>query len=462
MTLVLWVCVGLLALHSLPYWLPQAVIGLRTRLFTAINGAEGLTVPGEIVPAARFKQLYSHPAANGRSRGARLSDLFWYWLSPGPELHQEHLEPGSRYDEIAKTTRRLLALPRREAEDLAARSVRRVLDELGIVPARVVRLRDLMLPIWAEFYYELVFRERCPKQARELIVANADDVVRALKCCSLRHMERRHRLTRYLVERLRAGALRDALPASLSLEERALYLQGVFFNTAVVQMSEAMTHVVLVIAENGPVQRRISEPAPDPDYLDRLITEVFRVYPLFGVSHRITSDDIELGEHTHIPRGSVLCFNHAEFHRHGFEGAERLDPDRWLELSPRDASYIPFGVPANRPCPAQAIALITLRAAVRELLSDLRVASSVRHTRSLPSGGPCLLVARAQAFSPRREALTLGLLSFRDRWEDVLRSVLQLGFGTYMFWDARRLRLCARYFEDGAASLREPARASRT
>jgi hypothetical protein len=446
MMAVLWALAGLLALLSLPYWLPQAVIRLRTRLFTAINGEEGLAVPGELVPAARFKEVYSHPAANGRSRGARLSDLFWYWLSPGPELHQEHLEPGPRYDEIATTTRRMLALPRRDSEELAVRSVRRVLDEVGVLPARVVRLRDLMLPIWAEFNYELVFRERCPKQARELIVANADDVVRALKCCSLRHMHRRHRLTRYLVERLRSGALHDALPASLSLEEKALYLQGVFFNTAVVQMSEAMTHLVLVIAEHAPVQERLSQGEPDPDYLDRLITEVFRVYPLFGISHRITSKDIELGDHRRIPRGSVLCFNHAEFHRHGFEDPERLDPDRWQHRSPREASYIPFGVPANRPCPAQAIALISLRAAVRELLRDLRVASSVRHTRSLPSGGPCLLVARTRAFSPRREALTLGLLRFRDRWEDVLRSVLQLGFGTYMVWDARRLRLCARYF----------------
>jgi hypothetical protein len=35
----------------------------------------------------------------------------------------------------------------------------------------------------------------------------------------------------------------------------------------------------------------------------------------------------------------------------------------------------------------------------------------------------------------------------RDRWEDVWRSLLQLGLGTYMLWDARRLRLCSRYFE---------------
>src|SRR5262250_2490998 len=104
---------GLLLVASLPYWLPAAVVRLRMRIFTGINGKEGIPVPGELVDASRFKQLYSSPAANGRSQGATLSDLFWYWLSPGPEIHQEHIEPGPRYDEVARTTRRILALPKK-------------------------------------------------------------------------------------------------------------------------------------------------------------------------------------------------------------------------------------------------------------------------------------------------------------------------------------------------------------
>src|SRR6516164_1760515 len=81
-----------------------------------INGEEGIPIPGELVDATHFKQVYSHPAANGRSRGAALSDLFWYWLSPGPEMHQEHLEPGKKYEEVARTTGRMLAIPMKAAE----------------------------------------------------------------------------------------------------------------------------------------------------------------------------------------------------------------------------------------------------------------------------------------------------------------------------------------------------------
>src|SRR5215831_4701097 len=222
-----WIAGGLVV-ASLPYWFPALVIALRMRIFTRVNGKEGLAIPGPIVDASRFKQVYSHAAADGRSRGAALSDLFWYWLSPGPEIHQEHLERGEKYEEIARTTRRILVVPRREAEELTARCAVRVIDPLVSRKVNSVRLRDLMMPIWADFYYELVFREACPPAARELIVGNANDVVTALKGCGLRHMAKRKRLTRFLIDKLEIGSVPHTLPPPLSLEERAFYLQGVF------------------------------------------------------------------------------------------------------------------------------------------------------------------------------------------------------------------------------------------
>ncbi|HWO09914.1 MAG TPA: hypothetical protein VNN80_10560, partial [Polyangiaceae bacterium] len=72
-----------LATLSLPFWLPHAVVALRLRVFALVNGPEGIPVPGKSVDITRFRETYAHPAAQGRSRGAALSDLFWYWLSPG-------------------------------------------------------------------------------------------------------------------------------------------------------------------------------------------------------------------------------------------------------------------------------------------------------------------------------------------------------------------------------------------
>ncbi|WP_188188363.1 cytochrome P450 [Nonomuraea sp. SYSU D8015] len=424
-------------LASLPWWLPGRVVALRVRVFNRINGDEGIPVPGDLVGVDRFKELYSHPAANGRSKGAALSDLFWYWLSPGPEMHQEHLEAGERYDAVARTTRALLAVPRAEAEELARRCAARALDGLR----GPVRLRDLMMPLWAEFSYELVFAEPCPREARDLIAGNADDVVTALKCTGLRHMGRRERLTRYLLGRL--AHVRVPLPPDLTPQEQAFYLQGAFFNTAVVQMSEAMAHLLMVLAQHPGVQEQARE--ADDRHFDHVIAETMRLYPLFGIAHRITTGDIEIDERTTIPAGSVLCFDYPEFHRAGFPDPDRFDPGRF-DRPAKELNHIPFGVAANRPCPAWRLAPIAMRAAAREVLRRYALASSASHTRSLPNRGPCLLIPRGAPGASRRSSAALAWMRLRDRWEDVWRSLVQLVLGTYMVWDARRQRLCERHF----------------
>ncbi|MEV4563301.1 cytochrome P450 [Nonomuraea sp. NPDC049419] len=432
-------------LVSLPWWLPRRVVALRERVFARINGDEGVPVPGELVGAERFRELYAHPAANGRSRGAALSDLFWYWLAPGPEMHQEHLEPGERYDAVARTTRALLAVPKGEVEELARRCAVRGLEGVR----GLVRLRDLMMPVWAEFAYELVFAERCPREARDLIAANADDVVTSLKCTGLRHMGRRDRLTRYLLPRL--DKVRVPLPGGLTPLEQAYYLQGAFFNTAVVQLSEAMAHLLLVLAQHPEEQERAR--TSDDRHFDRVINETLRLYPLFGIAHRITSGDIALDEHTTIPAGSVLCFNYPEFHRTGFADPGRFDPGRFdpgrFDRPAKELNHVPFGVAANRPCPAWRLAPIAMRAVAREVLGRYVLDSSVSHTRSLPSRGPCLLTPRG---APHRPRLALAYLRVRDRWEDVWRSLVQLVLGTYMVWDAHRKRLCERHFAEAASN----------
>ncbi|GAB7045315.1 cytochrome P450 [Catenuloplanes indicus] len=430
-----------LGVWSLPRWLPATVVRLREWIFARVNGTEGIPVPGPLVGAEHFRRVYEHPAADGRSRGAGLSDLFWYWLAPGPQMHQEHLEPGERYTTVARISRRVLAVPHARADALATAATRRALDALPGGRPSPVRLRDLMMPVWAEVYHELVFGEDCPPDVRAMIVANADDVVTALKCCGLRHLDRRDRLTRYLRGRVEDGTAPVTLPPPFTAQETAWYLQGAFFNTAVVQMSEAAAHVLLAIA-----QYPGRSAAPDDDELDRIIDETLRVHPLFGVAHRITSAPIEVTPDVTLPAGSVLLFNYLAYQRTGPAADPVFDPDRWRTLRRRDAHFIPFGVVANRACPARGSAPVMLRAAVREVLRRYALASSVSHTRSLPSRGPCFLTP-AGARPPGRFRLTA--MRWRDRWADVGRSLTQLVLGTVMVVDARRQRLCTTHFERG-------------
>jgi hypothetical protein len=431
----------LVCLWFLPRFLPPAVVRLREWIFTRVNGTEGIAVPGPLVGAEHFTRVYEDPAADGRSRGAGLSDLFWYWLAPGPQMHQEHLEPGERYTAVARVSRRVLAVPRHRSDRLATAAITRVLRRLpGDRPSHL-RLRDAMMPVWAEVYYELVFAEPCPADAHAMIVANAHDVVTALKGCGLRHLDRRDRLTRYLQARIEDGSCPVVLPPPFTARETAWYLQGAFFNTAVVQMSEASAHVLLAVAQHpGAV------PATDDDTLDRVIDETLRVHPLFGVAHRITSAPIEVTPGVTLPAGSVLLFNYLAYQRTGPAADDAFDPGRWLGLRRRDAHFIPFGVTANRACPARGSAPVMLRAVVREVLGRFTLASSVTHSRSLPSRGPCYLTP-AGVRPPGRARLTA--MRLRDRWADVGRSLTQLVLGSWMVVDARRQRLCTTYFEGG-------------
>jgi hypothetical protein len=65
----------------------------------------------------------------------------------------------------------------------------------------------------------------------------------------------------------------------------------------------------LFYASAGIAPKVVSMSAPqsldagDTEYLDRVITEQLRAFPLFGVAHRIASEDIKLTDKTTIAQG---------------------------------------------------------------------------------------------------------------------------------------------------------------
>ncbi|MGQ0773694.1 MAG: cytochrome P450 [Pseudonocardiales bacterium] len=119
----------------------------------------------------------------------------------------------------------------------------------------------------------------------------------------------------------------------------------------------------------------------------------------------------------------------SEFHQAGFDHPERFDPDRWRDIGAGKVNHIPFGVGANRPCPARALAPIAMRAAATEILRRFALYSSATHTRSMPNHGPCLLTPRSSGTALGRPATALTLMRMRDRWEDVWRGLTQLVHG---------------------------------
>jgi hypothetical protein len=213
-----------------------------------------------------------------------------------------------------------------------------------------------------------------------------------------------------------------------------------------------MAHLLLAIAQHPRVQDRVRR---EPGYLDAVIDETMRVWPLFGIAHRITTAGIDVSPP--ITAGSVVLFDYPGFQGGGDAPAE-FDPDRWQPGNARPANFIPFGVSANRPCPARGVAPIGMRACALEVLRQYTLSSSAGHTRSLANRAPAYL---APVGTPPPPAVRLAAMRLGDRWEDVWRSLVQLLLGTFMVWDARRLALCRTYFAQHPEHLPVPSPTTR-
>ena len=449
----------LLTLCSLPYWLPSRVVRLRERLFVLINGEGGaVEVPSPHLGAAATRSLYSSPHAKLRSNHGNklgLSDLFWYLLMPGADLHQEHTESGSGlHTQVSAATAALLAIPTAELEAVAASAVaQRFADWDGDAIAghhqwQIVRLREWLFPLVTTFWFEVCFGRggdsKYDQRCISTLCASGSDVIDALKALKLRDMAVRHAATATVEELLAARpACRAAMAyttADMSSTERALALQGVVFHTGCVQLADALTHLLLGLAQHGVHPTAPAAPTPSWEavaaeggagaaaggrdaggaagtstFLGRALTESLRRWPLFGIAHRITDSDIVLradspagpggvveagdvggGETQTIPAGTVLCFNYSSYHGDptAYAHPNEFDPARWETLAPRECPYMPFGAPKNRPCPAQRVCMIVLPVFAQAIARGCAVWANGEHSRSLPGRGLCVMERR--------------------------------------------------------------------
>jgi hypothetical protein len=452
---------------------PEYIVRLRMFLFTRVNGEDGIQFPNEKlgVEGQAFKRLYSHKSARLRSRqhGVGLSDLFWYFLSPGAHIHQEHVETADpRYALVSGLTRKLCAMPEAKLAALGTKYAEQLLSEENVGAWSLTRLRLFWFPAFSRLFFEVVFEEECPADVVEMLVDSGNDVISALKCTKERDMAMRGRLTSYIHELIERGkAAHLGLDPSIPDIEWALFIQGVFFHTACVQMSEAMSHCSLVLAQHPECHAKLlaamhddatraaeSSTSPHtPGYLKLFVTEVLRLYPLFGIAHRITSEPITTESGHTLPEGSVLCFNYPKFHASGYKRPADFWPERWETLKPSSANYIPFGVPANRPCPGQQMALVLMRAMLKVTVERATFQTPIAHSRSLPCGGFCIVMSRSA--TPPAKLTLVAITSFmklRETVDNFTRSMRQLVYATRMLLHSRELRLAQRYFEHDDAS----------
>ncbi len=124
--------------------------------------------------------------------------------------------------------------------------------------------------------------------------------------------------------------------------------------------------------------------------LENFISEVLRLYPLFGITIRITSENIKLPNMNNeiIPKGTLLLFNHPAYHRIKYKNASTFNYKRWGKIKNKnDVIFIPFGFKGARPCSAQHMSIVWIKKFASIMIDKCEFYSPILHTRSLRHGG---------------------------------------------------------------------------
>eukprot|EP01084_Bolivina_argentea_P316471 548591_1 len=438
-----------------PVWLPYVIIRIRFKLFNEISGEEGLQIPSEKYDDNIFRYLYTHPSANLRTRTQHVSiiDFLFYIMEPGNPIHMERLEDDSReYKILSQVTKSIISKPHTELSLLFKKYILSIFNNIS--QPTIVHIRHFVFNGFIQLFHELVFNKPLTNPDEiKLFYDHGNDIITCLKFLKLRNLKARTKLFNYLYNKILIEKKTNKyfnkhfecdINDEISDYDRALFLQGVVWATGVVQISEAFAHFTIALAQNR----------YDNTYnFDNFISEVFRLYPLFGVTVRITSNDIKLPNNNDIiPSGTVLTFNHPEFHRIKYKNASTFDYKRWNYIDKNKANFIPFGFQGARPCPAKHMSMVWLKTFASDMINKYEFYSPILHTRSLPHGGLCLIVPKG--FTNKNKfyyyycKCIMTTMWVYQQFRNVISPFIQLFCGGYILWDAKRKHLAKTWLEN--------------
>ena len=183
----------------------------------------------------------------------------------------------------------------------------------------------------------------------------------------------------------------------LSTEIRAKHLQGVFFNSGSIQLAECVSHVLVEASRH--LGAAADSVLASEAYLDSVLTETLRLYPLFGFTNRVATRDIHLEDGKVIKSGQQILIDFMRHHRAGYKDPEKWQPERWAHTKTTDSNYMPFGV-GPRKCPAERFSRLVIKRLVATLVQTCHVHSPTQHFRSLDGGGLAVLVRRSGMAPP--------------------------------------------------------------
>ncbi|KAL1689503.1 cytochrome P450 [Schizophyllum commune] len=167
-----------------------------------------------------------------------------------------------------------------------------------------------------------------------------------------------------------AGSMFSA-GADTTLDTITVFIFAIVNHPEVQERARAELNAVV-----GPDRLPEMEDRPNLPYIERMVQETFRIYPVspLGAPHKSSKDDVYNG--VFIPKGSVIVFNaFAMTHDEDvYTDPWRFDPDRYLPLNkggrgePLPAAHFGFG---RRICPGRHLGEASVFIAIATILHVL-------------------------------------------------------------------------------------------
>lgn len=372
-----------------------------------------IEIPNEQIFGEDIRHLLEHP--NLQMRGDNyFREAIRYFQAPYGDIHQETIESGNLHQKQARLTFSIL-------RSLSPESIAEVVWEMLedwikrlkkpiLITNLFVEIRPLMISI----VFKLLFNQNISPEKLEIYaraVANLHDTLKgnALRCLPIRwkmyedikQQLQIRPLDRFFQEKDLEGIDSDTF---------AKHISCVFFHTAVVQTTEFICHTLVAICQHQEVEKNLRqyvdelnwlpkfEAIANYDYLDYVLNESLRLFPLLGKTNRQVTKTFTSNGVT-FEKDSVIYLNFHRNHRLHWDEPETFKPNRWDDHSAqatpkqiRKENFIPFGV-GPRSCPAESFARNTTKTVIIGILKyiDLKIPPNFVHTRRIPQGVPVVI-----------------------------------------------------------------------
>ena len=388
----------------------------REKVF--VEFSKCIRMPCSDISSDEVKSLLKNNTYKGRSTTRKLIEYFHMPV----DCHVENIDESPLYTELLKIIYPNLMMTKIDIEYYINDIItQRGCGLLSDKTSGFTIIRNEIIVMMVDFFHLKLFATLPSIEIRNLLSRNVVSFKESISFIQIPDEKLRSQVLNYITTQFShdvIATLRGKVSEEVTNEQVAKILMGVFFHTGVLQIAEFVAHTIVSLAQNPVEQVKIRQENFDKISMQNILNESLRLYPLFGVTNRVTEEKQFMANGTTIDEGTNLIFDFLKLHQEGVVDPHRFDPDRWNNLSTADHCFIPFGV-GKRMCPAKNFALNVTTVLSERLLRQYSFISSIEHDRPMTGGGRVFftrLSPKANQMGKISRTLVLSYIELTESW----------------------------------------------